>query len=1130
MAELVDDRYALKAGFKPRQGGMSVVQQAIDITCGDLVAIKFVQAPDDSITDKIFEREVSALRTVQHPNVVKLYGSGRDKAGRRYLALEWVDRSLDDAIADLGPFTWEDALDLFALPLARALASAHLKGVEHRDIKPGNVLLRANGDPVLADFGIGKLRGPEKSVMTVSNWRSGVFAPPEFEAEAPYVRDTYSMGVLLTQLLVEEELLDLRQVHEAIAQLALPIDARRFLEACTSADASERPGNGSVLLQDLQRLRGGPGGSKKPTVFLALTKRVRADLAAQGQPEDEVESTLLRDLTEGTHAEFAFDHERGVRDESKVVLIGDQYRYIGVPQDESGELLLIGARFLGEDFYALEAARRRSAPVGAWLAWSVSRPARPASGQESLTALSQALIDFYDSKNLDVNAERAVDADVEGLFDGWLRVLQAREEVERGDRVPLDYSSRDVKNRSVKFTLREMPDAELIGTEWELRSGSRVLNSAEVVRQDADTLTLEIRGKARAIAPTGTLYPRLGPARVALQRQNDAIQAVRSGTSANPALAQLLARPSSAQAPAELELDFSLGEKLDDDKRAAVLAGLGTHDLMVVKGPPGTGKTTFIVELVRSLIALNPEARVLIVSQTHVAVDNALGRLDTAGIPGLVRLGSESDPRVAQAVHHLTLDRQMARWAGQVASEAQAHMRQLCTDQGLSERHLLAAAALQGFIGLAREQALVEAALVREGEPAQAIATDLGLVDDAASLQLRLDALSERQLELVAEARRHVSSDLTLRDELSVSEAEHAIELLLADSPDSNRLLDILRLQTEWLQRIQSDEHLGAFFLAQCRVIAGTCLGFLRYAVKDLEFDFCILDEASKATATEALVPLARSKRAVLVGDDHQLPPQDEELLRRSDIMSENELSPSLVKETLFERLSQLLPPENQRTLTSQYRMVRPIGDLISNCFYEGTLRSPRADRWVGLNHLGSAVLWLDTSKGGDKRREARGGTSYVNRYEAELVMDRLAVIDKAIASGFIKVPSASSPASVLLVTPYQQQVAELRRRLAKQGAGNLQVSVESVDAVQGREADITIFSVVRSNPRAEPGFLGRDYWRRVNVALSRARESLVIIGDAEFCELSAGALGDVIVYMKEHPEDCEVRDASDAR
>src|ERR1700722_12121281 len=94
------------------------------------------------------------------------------------------------------------------------------------------------------------------------------------------------------------------------------------------------------------------------------------------------------------------------------------------------------------------------------------------------------------------------------------------------------------------------------------------------------------------------------------------------------------------------------------------------------------------------------------------------------------------------------------------------------------------------------------------------------------------------------------------------------------------RSLARLRLQGQWLQRIAYDERLAATFLDQCSVIAGTCTGFLRHpAVRHLNIDMCIVDEASRATLTETLVPVSRAQRWVFVGDTNQLPPSDEDLL-----------------------------------------------------------------------------------------------------------------------------------------------------------------------------------------------------------------------------------------------------------
>jgi superfamily I DNA and/or RNA helicase len=310
--------------------------------------------------------------------------------------------------------------------------------------------------------------------------------------------------------------------------------------------------------------------------------------------------------------------------------------------------------------------------------------------------------------------------------------------------------------------------------------------------------------------------------------------------------------------------------------------------------------------------------------------------------------------------------------------------------------------------------------------------------------------------------------------------------------------------------------------------VAGTCTGFLRNrAVRLLDFDLCIVDEASKATLTEALVPMSRARRWILVGDTRQLPPTDEDLLRADEIMRDHEVTKQDVTQTLFQRLAELLPAHSQRLLREQYRMVRPIGDLISTCFYDGQLRSPRADRLDGYDKVfGRPVMWLDTGPLGDSRRESAPGgqaTSFANRAEAKLVVAHLRTLDGAIDFGLVK-PRNDSPLTVLAIAPYKSQVDELKRRLAPVSFKHLLVSVMSVDSVQGREADLAVLSVTRSNAEGRLGFLGADYWRRINVALSRARFGLTVVGDAQFIRGTNGALRSVLDYIAAHPEDCELR------
>jgi superfamily I DNA and/or RNA helicase len=377
-----------------------------------------------------------------------------------------------------------------------------------------------------------------------------------------------------------------------------------------------------------------------------------------------------------------------------------------------------------------------------------------------------------------------------------------------------------------------------------------------------------------------------------------------------------------------------------------------------------------------------------------------------------------------------------------------------------------------------------------------------------------------------------LGGDLTISSTISSTDAYSAVDLLVGEETGGRQLLSRLKIQAEWLQRVVADDTLANVYLATVNVVAGTCIGFLRNrAVRSLDFDLCIVDEASKATLTEALVPMSRARKWILVGDTNQLPPTDEDLLRASDILSERELTREDIVQTLFQRLADSLADHSQRMLTTQYRMIRPIGDLISTCFYDGKLYSPNTDGIQGYDKVfGRPVMWLDTGPLGDRRRESEPGgqaTSFANRSEAKLAIDQLKRLDHAIDFGLVKLDDDDGPPDVLVISPYKSQVDELRRRVARVAFKHIKVFVMSVDSVQGREADVVVFSVTRSNEDGRLGFLGGEYWRRINVALSRARFGLIVIGDRSFIQGTTGALRQALDYIVRHPSDCEMRSAA---
>ena len=155
--------------------------------------MKFVNSQTDELSHRVFERERRTLKDLSHPNIVPFRDSGIDDTGSYYIVLDWVEHNLDDVLAESGHWeSWDRFANEIALPIVDAMAYTHLKQVEHRDLKPANILISSSGVPMLADFGISKIRGDdEETTNTVADWHSRPYAPPEINADIRYVRDVY---------------------------------------------------------------------------------------------------------------------------------------------------------------------------------------------------------------------------------------------------------------------------------------------------------------------------------------------------------------------------------------------------------------------------------------------------------------------------------------------------------------------------------------------------------------------------------------------------------------------------------------------------------------------------------------------------------------------------------------------------------------------------------------------------------------------------------------------------------------------------------------------------------------------------------------------------------------------------
>ncbi len=312
-----------------------------------------------------------------------------------------------------------------------------------------------------------------------------------------------------------------------------------------------------------------------------------------------------------------------------------------------------------------------------------------------------------------------------------------------------------------------------------------------------------------------------------------------------------------------------------------------------------------------------------------------------------------------------------------------------------------------------------------------------------------------------------------------------------------------------------------AAYAKRSRALFGTCLGAAgNPSVANGTFDWVIVDEAGRATPPELLVPLVRGRRAILVGDHRQLPPVLDRELPSEELdalgLSRQELERSLFQ-TLFETLS-----ESYRVvLDTQYRMAPSIGTMISDVFYEGTIINGDHGFASTVPWPLTPLLWIDTSPFEDRFDESQGG-SFRNLREVRMVRDVLERWKAHIDNG-------AKPLAIAVITGYEAQRKLLESELHLSDSHlweGLGLELNTVDGFQGRERDLVIYSAVRSNRRGDIGFLSDA--RRLNVALSRAREHLVIIGDAQTLRLGTGPGGPnpfrrVLDWFRAHPEDAMV-------
>ena len=275
---------------------------------------------------------------------------------------------------------------------------------------------------------------------------------------------------------------------------------------------------------------------------------------------------------------------------------------------------------------------------------------------------------------------------------------------------------------------------------------------------------------------------------------------------------------------------------------------------------------------------------------------------------------------------------------------------------------------------------------------------------------------------------------------------------------------------------------INAQLFGEARVIACTLVGSAHRLLDGQKFGTLFIDEAAQALEAACWIPIRRCSRVILAGDHCQLPPT---------VKSIAALKAGLGK-TLMERIVEN-KPEVVTLLRMQYRMNEEIMRFSSDWFYGNQVESAPEVKYRSILDLDVPMEWVDTSELDIREQFVGDSFGRINKAEAELTLLTLQQYFERIG----KTRVLNERLDVGVISPYRAQVQYLRSQLKKKEyfkPFRHLITVNTVDGFQGQERDIIVISLVRSNDEGQIGFL-RDL-RRMNVAITRARMKLIILGD----------------------------------
>jgi ATP-dependent RNA/DNA helicase IGHMBP2 len=428
-------------------------------------------------------------------------------------------------------------------------------------------------------------------------------------------------------------------------------------------------------------------------------------------------------------------------------------------------------------------------------------------------------------------------------------------------------------------------------------------------------------------------------------------------------------------------------ESLNASQQQAVHNILSAQELAIVHGPPGTGKTTTLVQAIKALIQQDHQ-QILVVAPSNTAVDLLSEKLAAQGLK-VIRVGNPA--RVSAELMSLTLDHHIS------------------------------------------------------GHP----------------MMKEIKALKKRAAEYKNMAHKYKSNFGRAEKEQRKALFDEAYKIM--------KEVD------------KTEQYITEQVLDSAQVIAATLVGANHYTVRQRKYATVVIDEAGQALEPANWIPILKADKVVFAGDHCQLSPT----------IKSNEAAKGGLSKTLFEKCIDL-HPQAVVLLEEQYRMHEHIMQYSSQVFYDGKLKA-HASVANNLLYTGDdPLLFLDTAGCGFE--EKLEGTSSTNPDEGAFLIKHLTDTVNTLHTYY----TLEFFPTIAIISPYKQQIQVLKDLLLQSpdlADYTSKITVNTIDSFQGQERDLVYISLTRSNNEGQIGFLADI--RRMNVAMTRAKKKLVVIGDS---------------------------------